>query len=177
MLNEVVCQSPNLERPAARFSSAWALRAVALLGAGLLATSLIGCGDATDDDDGPASSTDIEIAGVYQSNYDATETISNDTWHQEGGGFESTQVVVSFDNEKNLAVTQNPADDAFNPSKFNRIVWTEPDASGAFYYCTVDFGLESADEAAASTTTADDSDPENSGCGGFSWTHLTPKSA
>lgn len=173
MFDEVVPTPSLAAARAARFSSPWMLRAVALVGASLLATSLIGCGDAADDD-GPAPNTDIEIAGVYQSDYGSTETISNDTWHQKGENFESAQAVISFDNQKNSAVTQYPATDEYNPNKFNRIVWTEPDANGAFYYCTVDFGLDTADEAAASTATADDSAPETGGCSGFPWTKLTP---
>jgi hypothetical protein len=60
----------------------------------------------------------------------------------------------------------------FNPSKFNRFVWTAI-TGGSFYYCTVDFGLATLNDALASTKTADDSDPDASGCGGFSWTKLS----
>ena len=69
------------------------------------------------------------------------------------------------------AVVQLPEDDEFNPNKYSRYVWTEP-TNESFYYCTVDFGLETLDEALMSTTQADPSDPETGGCGGFAWTKL-----
>ena len=52
------------------------------------------------------------------------------------------------------------------------IVWTEIDGD-SFFYCTVDFGLDSAEDAENTAMSADDTDPENDGCGGFSWTVLT----
>ena len=62
--------------------------------------------------------------------------------------------MIEFDNAANLAFTQNPAsDDAQTlPEKFSRVVWTEPDAEGAFFYCTTDFGAESVEELKASPT-------------------------
>ena len=54
----------------------------------------------------------------------------------------------------------------------SKIVWTAP-ANDAFYYCFVAFGLETETEAVDAADTSDASDPENAGCGGFSWTKLS----
>jgi hypothetical protein len=137
------------------------------------------CGDDSSDDgtagtgggaagmggDGDGASGEIEVAGTYDSDFGA-ETIDASMWNGSD--------VVDFDNDDNWAITQNADDADFDPGKFNKIVWTEPSDTGEFYYCTVDFGLDSADEARDTELTADDSDPDSGGCGGFSWTLLTP---
>ena len=108
----------------------------------------------------------IEIGGNWADNYGGTPSVSHAAW--------GTQTVVEFDNAANSAVTQNASDDMWNPSKFNKVVWTEM-RDGTFFYCTVDFGKDTAAEAEASTNTADDTDPGNSGCGGmFAWTQMLP---
>jgi hypothetical protein len=127
----------------------------------------------TADDSDPASggcggfswtqlSPPIEIEGEWLSNFGGTESIDSDTW---GGA------VVEYDNQDNYAITQNASDAQYNPSLFNKLVWTEIE-DGSFYYCFVDFGLATAADARNTAMTTDDSDPENSGCGGFSWTRL-----
>ena len=108
--------------------------------------------------------TQIETFGVWESNFGGTETIDRTIW--------SYSELRAFSNSERWAVTQNKADDMFNPSKFNRFVWTAI-TGGSFYYCTVDFGLATLNDALTSTKTADDSDPDDSGCGGFSWTKLS----
>jgi hypothetical protein len=127
------------------------------------------CGDG--EDGGPQSQSQaIEIAGTWESNFGGTETISSESWGFDGG---TAAIVADYDNAENFAVTRNPDDAEFSPGLYNRIVWTEP-SDDSFYYCTVAFGLDSLDDALASTETADDSDPENSGCGGmFAWTKLS----
>lgn len=107
----------------------------------------------------------IAIAGTWQSNFGGTETISSRNW--------AAMAMAKFDNGKRFAITQNPADDKYSPSKFSRIVWTAL-KDGGFWYCYVDFGLDSAALAEATTKTADDAAPDKGGCGGFSWTHLAP---
>lgn len=108
----------------------------------------------------------IELAGSWDTNFGTSEDIDSVQW--------GTAAVVYFDNEMNFAITQNASDAEFSPSKFNKLVWTEP--SGDFaYYCTVDFGKDSADEAENTTNVADSSDLEVAGCGGFGWTKITTK--
>lgn len=127
----------------------------ALLGA-ITLTTLTACGG------GP-----IEITGTFTTPF-GMETITEETWNN---GF-TTTTIEDWDNGDNWVVIKNPADDMFNPSKYARIVWTE-EVDGKFHYCTVDFGLETLEAAQTSTQTADSSDPDNSGCGGFPWTAMT----
>jgi hypothetical protein len=161
----------------------------------LLAAALcapIGCGD--DDDDGHgdhdhttdeegkgtgkdggsadsgskpgAGDDELEVAGEWSGEF-GDESISDDEWNG--------TPIVAFDNEDNVAYTQNADDAMFDPGKFNKLVWTEPTAEG-FYYCTVDFGLDSLDDAKASKKTADTKMPEDMGsCGGFAFTKLEAK--
>lgn len=117
-----------------------------------------------------AAAAPIEIAGAYSDNFGGNETIASDKWQFSFG----TSTIAEYDNAKNNAYLKAAADDKFNPSKFSKIVWTEPKADG-FYYCTVAMGAGTLDLAKASTLTADDKDPDKTGCGGFPWTKLTKK--
>lgn len=157
----------------------------------LLAAALcapIGCGDDDDDhgdpdegkgsgkDGGAGSSADsgskpsagddeLEIAGEWKGEF-GDENISVEDW--------SGAMVVEFDNDHNVAYTQYPEDAEFNPGKFSKLVWTEPTDEG-FYYCTLDFGLDSLADAKDSAKTADAKNPEDMGsCGMFAWTKLEP---
>ncbi|MEM6532992.1 MAG: hypothetical protein AAF654_10225 [Myxococcota bacterium] len=105
----------------------------------------------------------LEIEGVWLSNFSTTDTITSTMFN--------SQTIISFSNSENFAITQNPPDDAFFPDKFSRIVWTEP-ANDTFFYCTIDFGLDTAAEAENSPNVADATDPETMGCGTFPWTRL-----
>jgi hypothetical protein len=83
--------------------------------------------------------------------------------------------IVGYDNDSNVVYTQLPDDDMFNPNKFTKTVYTEPE-DGSFYFCQVEFSLDTLAEAKASDATADDSEPDEGGCGGmFPWTKATPK--
>jgi hypothetical protein len=110
----------------------------------------------------------LEIKGRWHSSWGGVEEIEDDAWSAYG-----TSAVLEYDNETNSLITQNPADDTWSPNKFNKIVWTEIE-DGSFYYCIVDYGLDTAADARNTTKTADDSDPESTGCGGFNWTKLSP---
>ena len=154
------------------------------LGAMLLlaATTMFACSGDDDDDTTPAnvagSSGDsgaggapataaLEIIGEYDDSFMGEQIITADDWNG--------AAIVGYDNDENVVYTQLPDDDMFNPSKFTKTVYTEP-KNGSFYFCQVEFSLDSLAEAKASEATADDSDPENSGCGGtFPWTKATPK--
>ena len=130
-----------------------------------LSFSLPACGSNNTDE---SNTDDIEIAGSWESNFGGLETITSDAWANEW----LTTTVIEYSNDNNWAINQNPDDDEFNPSQFSKVVWTEPTVD-AFYYCTVAFGLDTADDARSATETADNSDPDNSGCGGFGWTKLS----
>ena len=107
----------------------------------------------------------IAISGSWTNGFGEKEVISSRTWN--------AMMVSLFDNQKRWAITQNPPDDKYNPSKYSKLVWTVPSAAG-FYYCTVDYGLDSLTLAQDSTKTADDSKPDKGGCAGFSWTKVSP---
>jgi hypothetical protein len=108
----------------------------------------------------------FELLGAYDDNYGGSFVITADTW--------ASSAIVAYDNALNAAYTQFPADDLYNPNKFAKTVYTEPANDDSFYFCMVVFSAATLAEAQASTATADDSDPENGGCGGqFPWTKAT----
>jgi len=119
------------------------------------------CGD---DDESPMMQQ-FELVGEWGSPF-GDETITSTSW--------ASGILIEFDEDQNFAVTQNQPDASFFPSKFNKIVYTEP-VDDSFFYCFVDFGLDTAMEARTSTQTADATDPASGGCGGFTWTQLTRK--
>jgi len=130
-------------------------------------------GSSSDTDDGSAGAgggtsvaESLEIVGEYDDNFGGEQIITDSDWNG--------SAIVGYDNELNVVYTQFPDDDMYNPSKFAKTVYTEP-KDGSFYFCMVEFSLDTLDDAKASETTADDSDPETSGCAGFSWTKATPK--
>ena len=131
----------------------------------LVCLSLTGCGEAMEDSpDG--EQTPIEVRGTYETQFDTTETITESSWQDAD--------IVDWENDTNWAITHNPDDAEHNPDTYAKIAWTEPDAEGVFYYCSVAFGLETAEKARTTDKTADDSNPEEGGCGNFPWTKMTP---
>ena len=109
--------------------------------------------------------TSIETVGNWKTPF-GSETINEQAW-----GFGWLRL---FENKKNWAITQNPADAKYGPSTYNKVVWTEA-KDGKWFHCTVDFGLKTLKEAKASAKTADDKDPAKGGCGKFPWTQMTKK--
>jgi len=124
-------------------------------------------GSAGEGVDGP-----LEIAGTWQNEaFGETDVIDADSWSQDFGTGPTVSAIVEFSNSENYAIRKAPHDAAFDPDKFDRTVWTEIDGD-SFYYCTPDHGLDTAEEAAASSTAVDADDPDT-GCDGFPWTKLT----
>lgn len=105
----------------------------------------------------------IAVAGEWTGEW-ADETITSRRW--------AAASIVSFDNAKRVAITQNPADDEWNPNAFSRVEWTAVEGD-AFWYCTAAYGKETAEEAREAAAEVDATDPENGGCNGFSWTRLS----
>jgi hypothetical protein len=115
----------------------------------------------------------IELAGTWVNTlFGETDSITSSTWSQDYGTGPTVNAISSFSNTDNVAILQAPADAAYSPLTFSRIVWLDIDGDH-FYYCTVDYGLGTAEDAENSTKVADPSDPDNSGCGSFSWSKLT----
>ena len=108
----------------------------------------------------------IEVVGEWDDNFGGMTTITATLW--------SADAIVEFDNAKNVALIQAAATDMYNPNKFARYVWTEP-TDGGFYLCMEVFGKDTLAEAKADAATSDAADPDNAGCGGFSWTKMTAR--
>lgn len=155
------------------FTTLFTLRAAARLQIVALgvALSLGACGTtATPAATADAGSADaakaaFELIGSWSGAFGA-EVIDATTWNG--------NAIAAYDNDKNIAYTQAPKDDKYNPSKFSKMVWTDIKDS-SFYYCTVDYGKDSLALAQASTLTSESTAPDKSGCGGFPWTKLTLK--
>lgn len=139
---------------------------------------LVACGAQEDDHDHnhvtPPGNTvnTIEIAGEYCSNFGDTQNISDDSWRSVGETYDSSYEIMSYSNEDNHAITQNPEDAEWDPLKFNLIVWTEP-VDGTFYMCWAGTGFDAIEMINFEQIEFDSSDPEVGGCGGFPWTRLT----
>ncbi len=127
---------------------------------GLLA---LGCSGS--DDDADKDSAPLEIIGEYDDSFGGAHVITADAWNGAS--------ILEYDNDANIVYTQLPEDDEFNPSKFNKVLYTEPE-DDHFYFCTVVFDAETLADAKASDASADDSNPAEAGCGGmFPWTLAT----
>lgn len=146
--------------------------------------SLLACGEMAEDnnpDVQPNNTTNnknnepmmkaLEIEGTWEDTFNggmsAGELVISETnW--------GAMKLIDHSDEENWAITQNPSDSPFDPDKYLRIVWLEPDATG-FYYCMVAFSLDTEEEARTSMAMADSSDPDNSGCGASGWSKAVPK--
>lgn len=122
---------------------------------------LAGCKD-TDDD------SSVIPNGTYTDNYGGSNTFTDSQWSDAYG---ATFSVVKTNRSDNYVIYQNSASNSYNPSKFSRVDFVE-DSNSVLYYCQIAYDKDTAAEAEA-VTTADRSDPANSGCSGFSWTKLT----
>jgi hypothetical protein len=132
----------------------------------LTCVCLPGCGD---EDDTTGDATDsLEIKGEWESNFMATEMISDDSWDVESETYSSSSEIVEFSNEDNSVVL------LASNGTYGRTVWTDI-TDGSFYYCGVSYEQASVQDAIDESETPDDSDPATSGCGDFSWNMLTRK--
>jgi hypothetical protein len=118
-------------------------------------------------DAGGGGGNHIEIAGDWDNNYGMEEVITDKMW--------ASFKMISFDNDKNIAITQNADDGSDFANKFNKTVWIEPTDDG-FAYCQFAFGKDSAADAEKEKDTTDPDDLDK-GCGGFGWTMMTPHKA
>ncbi len=129
------------------------------------ATFALACGSDDADSQADAAPAAPETIGTWNDSFLGEMTITETQW--------AASTLIQYDNDSNTAILQWPADDPFSPSKFGRYQWTEIE-NDVFYYCTVVFGKETAQEAIDDPATADSSDPANSGCGGeFAWSMMT----
>ena len=125
----------------------------------------------TDSDTDTDTDTDtdlLEIAGVYTDSFGVEHEISSETWIM---GAADIFLVDSFSNDEDYLIAENDSENEWNPSLWSRFDWVE-DANG-LWFCQTAYMAASREEA-LSTSAADISDPEKSGCGRFSWTSLIP---
>lgn len=112
-----------------------------------------------------------EIAGMWEETFNGGMSAGELVIDEMSWG---KMILVDYSNEENWAITQNAEDAMFDPGKFLRIVWLEPDMTG-FYFCMVDFSLDTEEAARNSMKMADSTDPDNSGCGNFGWSKAVPQ--
>jgi len=129
-----------------------------------LSLAALGCSDSDDKGDSPSTMTDeLEIVGEYTDQFMTEQVITADEWNG--------AAIQEYDNDQNVVYTQLPEDDMFNPSKFNKIMYTQPE-DDSFAFCIVVFDAETLADAKASDATADENDLEE-GCAGFEWSIAT----
>ncbi len=126
-------------------------------------------GACADDD---SSQGPLEIIGVYADDYGTTHTITADVWTMDFGGEPYTFDVLQYDNAADYLVAQNGAGNGFNPGLYSRFDWAT--YQDEFYICQGTYDAASEAEAAAAEA-PDPTDPTTGGCGGFSWSRLTPQ--
>ncbi|MBK8236792.1 MAG: hypothetical protein KBB21_27995 [Nannocystaceae bacterium] len=109
----------------------------------------------------------LAIVGEWVDDFGGAHEITQTQWVQTFGADVFTYAIDSFDNTAHTLVAHSDDDDTWS-----RFDWTT--LADELWYCQAAFGLDSA-EAAAAATPADPADPANAGCGGFSWSRLTPQ--
>ena len=114
----------------------------------------------------------LTIVGDYTDNFGTNHQITDATWTQSiPDVFMSTFHITRYDNTTRYVVAQNDASNGYDPNLYSRFDWHD-DLAGNLYYCQSTFGA--ATEALALAGTPADSANLDSGCGGFSWSNLTP---
>jgi len=123
---------------------------------------------AGDDDDDSAPVWQLAIAGTWADSWGADHTITDTTWVQTWGTYNISQ----FDNSAQVVIAENDFGNSSGAGLWSRFDW-HWDANSLLWYCQTCY--DCADEAGAlATAAADSSDPAIVGCGGFSWTSMTP---
>lgn len=114
----------------------------------------------------------MPLTGNWKDPYSGKHTVTLSTWTVDFGA-PASDAIIRYNAINDYIVIQKPANDAFNPSKFQKIVITQ--ANGSWYFCTLSpFDSATADAAAAITDSTNKTSPATGGCSGFSWTQLIP---
>jgi hypothetical protein len=113
---------------------------------------------------GGADGAGLEVLGTWKDEFEGGVTITPSYWGRSG--------IAAYDSEANVVYTQTPCDADYNPGRFTKIVYTQPQ-NDTFYYCMVVYDAKTLAEAQASDKSADQEDLEG-GCGAsFPWSKLT----
>lgn len=149
--------------------------------------ALIGCtGEGVDDTDAPdtdAPDTDdtdtddpvdpdrFALVGEYVDVWGTQHTITEVLWIQTFPNGEGERYhILDHDNGARWAIARNDADNPWNANLFSRFDWTVD--GDDLWYCQSVYDAATEDDAREATP-ADPSDLDG-GCGGFTWTALTP---
>ena len=113
----------------------------------------------------------LSITGGWTDSWGSTHAINAFRWAIDFSFFEVSQA----DDGAGWLVAQNGLANEWNPGLWSRFDWTW-DAEGALWYCQTAYDAATEADALA-TPAADAADPAAGGCGGFTWTSLTPAAA
>jgi len=117
--------------------------------------------------------TDLAINGTYTDNFGSDHTITNALWTMAFGSYPASYFGITvYDNAERYVIAENDAANSYYGGLFSRFDWYVDDDDG-IWFCQTTFTATTEAEALA-TPRADDSDPANAGCSGFTWTHLNP---
>lgn len=109
-------------------------------------------------------STPLPIRGAWNDGFYAHE-IDEANWTMGDALFN----IYKYDVDAEYAIAQNDGGNEYNPGKWSRLDWTIAD--GDVYYCQSAYAAESAELAEAASA---DAGNLAAGCGGFSWSELSP---
>ena len=133
------------------------------------------------DDTNPASSgcggfawsrlDTLAIIGSYVDDYNSDHTIGANEWAMVMFGSPSAFHYSQFSNTDQFIIAQNDDANDYNAGKWSRFDWTWTGGDTQLWFCQTAYAAESEADALG-TTAADDSDPANTGCGGFAWSQL-----
>ena len=124
--------------------------------------------DTDADSDTDTDADTLEIVGSYTDDWGGTHEISATTWTM---GWGDTFAITAHDNTADFLVAQNGAKNGYFAGLWSRFEWTE--AGGQLWYCQSVYDATTEGEVGTAPW-ADRADPATGGCGGFSWTGLTP---
>jgi hypothetical protein len=131
-------------------------------------TSLVAC-DTGDDAEDNADA--VDIAGTYADEYDQTHVVGDTEWTISAMDYSSSFAYVTVNNEERYIIAQNSVENDFSGGLFSRLDWFF-DAEGSLRFCTCAYDAQTPEIALACESDAQDL---SAGCGGFSWSLLTPQ--
>ncbi|MCA9494245.1 MAG: hypothetical protein KC621_30170 [Myxococcales bacterium] len=132
---------------------------------------LAACDGGTTTDGSEITEELLAIAGSYTDAFGTAHDIDEDSWTQQFAGYPAYTFSVSdWSNAEGWVVAQNGSDNGYFPLLWSRFDWVRTDDDRLFF-CQTAYDAQTAEDAHAASRPSD-ADPENSGCGGFSWTEL-----
>ncbi len=112
------------------------------------------------------------LVGKWTDPYAGKHTISISNWIVDFGT-PATDAIIRYNAIDKFLIIQKPSNDAYNPSKYQKIIITE--FNNFWYLCTLSpFDSSTANAASAIADTTTKTNPATGGCAGFSWTQLSP---